>query len=53
MEKTYHSSDSAQYFYTSAISKEFDNLFLDLLSKHKDLPFEIFVVLPCLFKSSN
>ncbi|WP_296143480.1 hypothetical protein [uncultured Flavobacterium sp.] len=51
--RTYHSSDSPQYFYTSSISEEFDNLFLDLFSKHKYMPFHIFVVLRCLFKSSN
>lgn len=51
--KTYSSSDSPQYFYTSAISDEFDNLMLDLKSKHKDLPFYIFVVFRCLHTYSN
>ena len=51
--RTYFSSDSPQYFYTSAISREFNNLMLDLQSKHKDLPFYIFVVLRCLHTYSN
>ena len=51
--RTYHSSDSPQYFYTADIAEEFDNLFLYLLAENKDLPFHIFVVLRCLHKSSN
>jgi hypothetical protein len=52
-DKIFHTSDSPGYFYTSSVSEEFDNLFLDLLSKHKDLPFEICICLRCLWKNSN
>jgi hypothetical protein len=51
--RIYHSSDSPQYFYTSSISEEFDQLFLNLLSIHLDLPFHIFAVFRCLPKKSN
>lgn len=51
--RTYHSSDSPGYFYTSEIAEEFDGLYLSLKSRHQDLPFHIFVVLRCLQSSSN
>lgn len=51
--RTYHSSDSPGYFYTSEIAAEFDSLYSTLKSRHEDLPFYIFVVLRCLQSSSN
>lgn len=51
--RTYHSSDSPGYFYTSEIAAEFDSLYSALKSRHEDLPFYIFVVLRCLQSSSN
>lgn len=51
--RTYHSSDSPGYFYTSEIAAEFDSLDSTLKSRHDDLPFYIFVVLRCLQSSSN
>jgi hypothetical protein len=51
--RTYHSSDSPGYFYTSEISVELDRFYLDLKSKYPELPFYIFVVLRCLLANSN
>jgi hypothetical protein len=51
--RTYYSSDSPGYFYTSEIAAEFDSLYSALKSRHEDLPFHIFVVLRCLQSASS